>query len=571
MWSFFKVHRKGLLAFSVLGLLALGLLSGPKLWRGFEKYKARAFCKKAHMALDGGDYQSAWVYGQKAYTLNPTSPEPNRVLGRLYAKIDPEQALFYWKKAVALSQSKADRKVLIELALDTNLLLTALSELQELEQVLPLEGDYFFLKGRYLHAQSRLDEALDCLKEALRQDPKNISYRLFYASLNFEASSPEAIRTALDTLFSLAEEAAEDSPQESLQALRLLALRGDFLSKDELQRLIEAFSKAKTASLEDQFLSLHLQYTYGFLDEKQTLTQAKALVSLNTLEEKLTLLRFLNSQGWYDASLEILSLDDSLKSKDLFLIYIDALAGKGSWKELDSIFRSQIMLLPIENYLRWMFEARIYKERGNDRRSELAWDKALLEARGQRAKLWQLAEYALLMEDEAKINLTFTNLLRENPLSLQAYIRWLEWEKQSKHTQAILKLLRKMQLHFPENLSITNDLRYLELLLNEDLEANEAKAQITLEQYPSVFAYRMTLALAYLRNEKPKQALDLILDLGINWKGVDASYRALAASILAANDYKSDAERMLEGVLLDSLIEEERLLLKEYRAIKSRA
>ncbi len=563
MWSFLKVHRTALLAFSALGLLALGLLSGPSLWRGLEKYKARTFCKKAHAALNVGDYQGAWVYGQKAYTLNPTSPEPNRVLGRLYAKIDPEQALFYWKKAVSLSQSKNDRKVLIELALDSNLFLTAFSELQELEKILPLEGDYFFLKGRYLHAQSRLDEALESLKEALRQDPNNISYRLFYAVLNFEASSPEAIRTALDTLFSLAEEEA------NLQAVRLLALRGNLLNNDELQRLIEAFSKAKTASLEDRFLRLHLQHAYGFLDQKQTLTHAKALVNLKNLDEKLSLLRFLNNQAWYDTSLEIVSLDDSLKSKDLFLIYIDALAGKKAWTELDTIFRSQATFLPIENYLRCMFEARIYKEKGNHRRSQLAWDKALVEARGHRAKLWQLAEYALLMQDEEKINLTFTNLLRENPLSFQAYIRWLEWKRQRGDTASVLKLLQKTQIHFPDNLSIGNDLRYLELLLQQNLVENEAKAQLVLDQYPSIFAYRMTLALAYLQNEKQKQALDLILDLGINWKGVDASYRTLAASILAANDYHSDAERMLEGVALESLLPEERLLLKRYTASKS--
>ncbi len=554
MWSFLKRYRTALVIFS---FLVLGVISGPSLWRGFEKYKARTFCKKAHAALDAGDYQSAWVYGQKAYTLNSTSPEPNRVLGRLYAKIDPEQALFYWKKAVSLSQSKDDRKVLIELALDSNLLLTAFSELGELEKILPLEGDYFFLRGRYLHAQSRLDEALECLKQALNKDPKNMSYRLFYAALNFEASSPEARRVAIHTLFDLAEE------EDSLQALRMLALRADLLDAEALQKLVFALSNAKAASLEDRFLSLYLQYNQGLLDEKSTLAQVQALVNFKNLDERLSFLRFLNSHAWYDLSLESLSLEDSLKSKDLFLVYIDALAGKNAWTELDTVFRSQTTLLPIENYLRWMFEARIYKEKGNDRRSQLAWDKALVEARGHRAKLWQLAEYALLMQDREKIRLTFTNLLRENPLSLQAYIRWLEWERQNGDTATVLRLLQKMQIHFPENLSIGNDLRYLELLLEQNLVENEAKAQLMLEQYPSVFAYRMTLALAYLKNEKPKQALELILDLGINWKGVDASYRVLAASILAANAYPSDAERMLERVELDSLLPEERLLLKE--------
>lgn len=557
MWTLLKIHRKALVALILLTGLSLGLMALPSLWQGVEKYKARTFCKKAHTALDGGDYQSAWVYGQKAYTLNPTNPEPNRVLGRLYAKIDPEQALFYWKKAVSLSQRKEDRKVLIELALDSNLLLTAFSELEELEKILPLEGDYFFLKGRYLHAQSRLDEALDCLKEALRQDPTNTAFRLFYAALNFEAASPESRRIAIETLFNLAETEA------NLQALRVLALRADLLDTDSLQRLIAALSKTPTTSLEDRFLSLHLKYTYGLLDEKETLAQAKALVNLKHLEEKLSFLRFLNNHGWYKLSLEVLSLEDSLKSKDLFLIYIDALAGKEAWQELYTVFRSHATFLPIEPYLRLMFEARIYKERGNDRRSELAWDKALVEARGNRARLWQLAEYALLMQDEAKIRLTFTNLLRENPLSLQAYIRWLGYEKQRGDTASVLKLLQKMQVNFPENLSIRNDLCYLELLLKQNLKENEAKAQIILDQYPSIFAYRMTLALAYLRAEKHKQALDLILDLGINWKGVDASYRALAASILAANAYPKDAERMLEGVSLDSLLPEERLLLKE--------
>lgn len=559
MWTSLSTKRKVILG-TVLACLILGCTLGPILWRGIPKYQARVLCKKAHAALDQSDYQSAWIYGQKAYSLNPNSPGPNRVLGRLYAKIDPEQALYYWKRAVNISKAKEDRKILIELALDSKLLLTAFEELQALEANTPLDGDYFFLKGRYLYAQSRLDEALASIQEALRQDPKNISFVLLYAVLNLEANTNETIDSALKVLF----ETVNEGGSKALQALRLLAANGDSLDEDQLQKVALGLAHQEGNTLEDRFLSLHLLHKYRLMDQDTTFKQAQGLVNLKRMDEALVFLRFLNQEGWYDLTLDHLSLEESLNSKDLFLVYIDALAARNEWKKLENIFRSKANRLPIENYLRWMFEARIYKERGNEKRSQLAWDKALVEAKDQRSKLWQLAEYALLMQDPDKIKLSFSRLLRENPLSLPTYIRLLEWERERGYTSKVLKLLQRMQQNFPDNLSIQNDLRYLELLMNQNLLENEVKAKLFLEQYPSVFAYRMTLALAFLKNEKEKDALNLILDLGINWKAVPTSYRALAASILAANGYALDAERMIEGLSLEGLLPEEKLLLEAY-------
>jgi hypothetical protein len=558
MWTFLSTKRKVILG-TVLACLLLGCTL-PIIWRGIPKYQARVLCKKAHAALDQSDYQSAWIYGQKAYSLNSNSPGPNRVLGRLYAKIDPEQALYYWKRAVNISKAKEDRKILIELALDSKLLLTAFEELQALEADIPLDGDYFFLKGRYLYAQSRFDEALASTQEALRQDPKNISFVLLYAVLNLEANTHETIGSALKVLF----ETVDEGGSKALQALRLLAANGDSLDEDQLQKVAAGLAHQEGNTLEDRFLSLHLLHKYGLMDQETTFKQAQGLVNLKKMDEALVFLRFLNQEGWYDLTLDHLSLEESLNSKDVFLVYIDALAARNEWRKLENIFRSKANRLPIENYLRWMFEARIYKERGNEKRSQLAWDKALVEAKDQRSKLWQLAEYALLMQDADKIKLSFSRLLRENPLSLPTYIRLLEWERERGHTPKVLKLLQRMQQNFPDNLSVQNDLRYLELLMNQNLLENEAKAKLFAEQYPSVFAYRMTLALAFLKNEKEKDALSLILDLGINWKAVPTSYRALAASILAANGYALDAERMIEGLSLDGLLPEEKLLLEAY-------
>lgn len=559
MWTSLSKKRKILIT-TLFVSLVLGFTLGPTIWRGIPKYQARRLCKKAHAALDQSDYQSAWIYGQRAYKLNPNSPAPNRVLGRLYAKIDPEQALYYWKRAIDISKAKEDRKILIELALDSNLLLPALEELQALEANPPLDGDYFFLKARYLYAQSRFDEALASVEEALRQDPKNTSFVLLYAVLNLESNTQSTLEKGLKALFEL----ADDKGPEALQALRLLAANSAILNDQQVHTVAKALAEMEDSTLDDSFLSLHLLHQYGFMDQQAVLKAAGGFINLKKTDEALSFFRFLNKEGWYDCTLEHLSLEDAMKSKDMFLVYIDALAAKKEWKQLETIFRSEANRLPIETYLRAMFEARIYKERGNQKRSELAWDKALMEAKGQRSKLWHLAEYALLMQDVEKIKLSFSRLLRENPLSLPTYIRLLEWEKTRGNTAKVLSLLKRMQQTFPENLSIDNDLCYLELLLDQNLLDNEAKAKVFLEQHPSIFAYRMTLALAFLKNQKEKDALSLILDLGINWKSVSASYRALAAAILAANGYVLDAERMLDGLNFAELLPEEKLLLDSY-------
>src|SRR5206468_12784895 len=112
-----------------------------------------------------------------------------------------------------------------------------------------------------------------------------------------------------------------------------------------------------------------------------------------------------------------------------------------------------------------------------------------------------------------------------------------------------------------------DQLAYLNLLLNEDVDKNFAIAKKLTEQYPNRLAFRVTAALGYLRRHDGASALaQFKAPAPIDWKKTLPSWRAVYAAALLAGDRNDEAREIIKTIPRDRLKSQERELIETEEA-----
>jgi len=107
-----------------------------------------------------------------------------------------------------------------------------------------------------------------------------------------------------------------------------------------------------------------------------------------------------------------------------------------------------------------------------------------------------------------------------------------------------------------------NRVAYYNLLLEKDVSANATKAKELVAKYPDRLEFRVTAALALLRQHDPGSALAQFQGPPIEWAKTPPSWRAVYAAALIANDEDARANELLKSILLDRLSPEEAALIQ---------
>ena len=123
--------------------------------------------------------------------------------------------------------------------------------------------------------------------------------------------------------------------------------------------------------------------------------------------------------------------------------------------------------------------------------------------------------------------------------------------------------MAKISARAPEDPNATDQLAYLSLLLDEDVDKNFAVAKKLAEQYPNRLSYRVTTALGYLRLHDPGSALaQFNAPMPIDWKRTLPAWRAVYAAALLASDRNEEARDIIATIPRDRLNPQERKLIE---------
>jgi hypothetical protein len=121
----------------------------------------------------------------------------------------------------------------------------------------------------------------------------------------------------------------------------------------------------------------------------------------------------------------------------------------------------------------------------------------------------------------------------------------------------------KIAASAPEDPNAADQLAYLNLLLEKDIEKNLSTAKKLAEKYPNRLSYRVTAALGYLREHDPGSALAQFKGPApIDWKRTQPAWRAVYAATLLANERNDEAREIIMTIPIERLSAQELALIE---------
>src|SRR5262249_13293559 len=135
--------------------------------------------------------------------------------------------------------------------------------------------------------------------------------------------------------------------------------------------------------------------------------------------------------------------------------------------------------------------------------------------------------------------------------------------QQSGETTTQRTAMAKIVTLSPDDPNAADQLAYLSLLLNQDVDKNLATARQLAEKYPNRLSYRVTVPLGYLRQPEPASALaQFNAPEPIDWTKTLPAWRAVYAAALLASNRNDEARGILVTIPRDRLNAQERELIE---------
>lgn len=538
-----------------LGAVAAGLAAGPLL-RAYHQYTARQDVAQSRMLLGQKDYEGALEAARRAYGADPLSPDVVRTVAQVYREIDPAQAESFWEKAFELSGDNSDLGNWVATALMAGDYDTARKQLETMAARGQTDSAYYYYLGRVQLYDQDLTGALVSARKALAQETADERAHFFFVQLTQLSDDPALREEGMAYLWRL----ARQRDQLGLRSLRNLANFSGNTDGDRLQ-IIRMLEEHTQATREDRLLALRLSYQLSTANAASNLEKAKRYFDLTNPLDLARLGRWLNQQGRYQQTLELIPADEAFARKDLFLVRLDAMAELGQWSLIGQII--QRPSAPVDEFLKYLFLSRVYFETGRQAEGEITWDRAVLEASRDDDKLWYLVNYALQLNLKAEAAKALWRLTEFPAQKRRASEQLLKLYQLEHDTAGMQKVLRMMAESYPDNLSVLNDWAYVNLLLDNQVQLSLKTAQKVVRESPKPYLARyVTLALAEYRMGEFEQALETLRPLEVNWLEIPAKWRVIYAAILRANGYPADAARLLRGVNPADLLPEELALAR---------
>lgn len=549
-------NRKRQLFIGLPVLLMLFSAAGFWGYKEFRLWRAERMANEARELLVAEKVVEAWNRARSAYFLAPKSLEVTRTLAEVADMGDPSLAPGHWEEAVALSEgAPQDRLGWGFAALKTGRVDIAAEQLEILRAEGYNDTEVETLEVRLLARQGRITQALQKAEDLVAQPGIDQDTHFFYVQLTQYSPHADDRDKGIQHLLDL----TRRTDELGLLALRNMAQYPE-LDSPTLRDLTAKISAHPLRTREDSLLRLQLRLRLPDRDAKVIVHEARQLFDLQDADDLLLLGRWLNQNRLYAYTPEVLGLSLATQRKDLFLIYLDALAFQNEWAQIEELLARP--RAPLEDYARYLFMMRVHQQAGDRRKASLAWDKALLAAASNAEQLWYLSRYAERLGFTAYTELALRRLTQLPGARRQAYEKWLLLERRNGTTASLLRVYKEMAQTYPADNTVLNDTLYLSLLLDEDLTDTLLQARQLVEDNPLYLEHRMVLALALLKNDDAATALALLQPLQVDWSSIEHRWRVTFARILQANGYTQQAIDYAKTINPEHLLPEERAILQ---------
>ncbi len=539
-------------------LLLGGFFGGRPLYREVKLWRAHRFAAQGEAQMAEQNWDLAYRSALAALQLSPLDARTLRFMARVLTRLGQEQALPFWNQLLLNPESThTDRIEMIGLALRLKQWDTAKTQLNIALKQNPVPAETLQLTSEFLGLQGDIPQAIKYARAAAQSqptDPATRSYlgrRLLLSPDNAEQQEGKTLLWQL----------AGGQDTNALQAVLVLVAQTS-LTPEESAAAINTLETHPERSLTHEFLALDLKLRLN-PEQRQNII-AVAIKKYPPLGDEglLQLGRWLNRNKEYAKVLEVISQTQALASQDLFLVYLDALAGAGRWSDVEIALN--LKNVPLEPFYVSLYRVRVAKELGYDQLVTLYWGQAQRKAAEKPQDLLYLARYAEGIGATEEALKAYRLMTNNSATARLGYMSLLRLTQQAGYTRDIREVIKGMSGQFPDDPAPRNDLAYLNLLLNENVDAAKAASLKLYQDNPGLLAHRTTLALAHLRANDPAAALALYQDVNLDWSATLPGWQAVHAAVLGAGGETNAARQAVHQIELKALKPEERMLIQPW-------
>jgi hypothetical protein len=577
-----------------------GFFGGRPMLNAIKSWQARRHAMKAFAAIEKEDWIDARNEASAAYQLRPTEPQAIRGVARFLSRTRQPDALEFWqqleKNAPLTREDRQDEAAIAIAAGETSRAELAVNALLDSQGADPagwlLAAQLAIQKGAADDAISALQKIFNDARATEQQQLQAALLDLTLASGNaqpderaneawarIEKLSQGASAVALDALVLLARKDLASSTFQQRQS-------GSDLNDSPVGTLANRLANHPLAKAPHKLLALDVRGAQTGASRDALIAEAIAQFRDADANDQLALATWLNGKNEFQKTLEAIPLEKALVSRELLLQYLDALGGLSRWNEIKQLLESE--RYPLDPVVQRMYLARCNAQLGEKTAAENNWQRAVEAASGDTGKLITLGEYAEKNGIVDVARQAFDAAATEAPKLRMAQQGRLRIAQRSGDTKKIHAVLADMLKLWPNDAAVQNDEGYTRLLLitsqqqqvegrNSKVENGEAgQSRSDLDQLvelaaklvvknPRSLPHRTFLALAYLKENRPADALVVYKDVTVAPGALTPSALAVHAAVLAANGETEQAKSEAYQIRGDQLLAEERQLTADLR------
>ncbi len=542
---------------AVVCLIAAAALAVRPAYRTARAWRADALARAAEKAIEAQEWTEASQKAQAAYHLDPTGARSMRVVARLYTIAGQPNAVTFWENLRASGlATEEDRRELIRAGLRFGKAGAVRGEVFALTRERPEEAENLRLAADFCLFTGDRTNAL-IFSRALAKLGANPAAELTLARALVATGDPANQAQARGLLLKL----AGGTNAAGLDAQVVLA-RAGMVSDEALPGLIEGILKHPQRKLPHRLLAEELRLKLRPQERAQAVAAFVNEASGSPLSNRVEVARWLNRQGEFGRAAELAGAGESLGNREAFLVRADALAALGKWREVQEELQQEGN--PLEPALREVFLARAALELKAPQAADAHWRRAHLEVAAQPEALLYIAEYAEKVGEVEEARKAYERLAAAPEYSDRAFTGLIRIAEQTGGTRTLREIMRDLSARRPDDPAPLNDMAYLNLLLNERVEASKETALKLHAAQPNVMAFRTTLALAHLRANEVGEAKGMYEGLNLDWRALKPGWQAVHVAVVGEGGEPHLARTLARQIPLPRLKPEERLLIQPW-------
>jgi hypothetical protein len=543
-------RRRRIFWIAFIALLLAALLALRPAYRWLKAKRADSLAARAEQMVQQKNLLGAANTYRAALQLDPLGYRPLQGAARLATRLNHAEALGLWDQVVRLPEATAaDREERAAALLQATELPAAALAIDQLLKQNP-DTNALVLASRYSERIGNGARALEYARIAVKRAPQDEIAQARLAEVLAASLKADERAEAREILWAVAAKNGADrkSVIESLARSPDLTINEQRKILDQLQTL-NSFTVTDALLAADLRLKMQLENTAVIYDEIIASWGAKA---------KLEVAQWLNAHQQFDRVLRLVGPGEG--RDQLLLARLDALAAEQRWDEIDAtLSRKDLTSDPV---VIEAFRARLIPARHSSLDAEVHWNKAVALAGNDSSKLRWLGTFAEQSGADEIALRTFQQLAR-SPADAGLALAGQQRLAAKMHDISAARTIseKTLALH-ADDPNAQNRVAYYDLLLEKDVSANATKAKELVAKYPDRLEFRVTAALAFLRQHDPGAALAQFQGPPIEWAKTPPSWRAVYAAALRGNEREEAAHEIIAMIPMDKLSSEERALIE---------